>query len=130
MFTRKAFVQPLITLVLATSTVLAISPALAATDFPTGTYAAKGVAETVTFGDGQLLVNRGGVMKDKADYTVKGDQLQLTDKSGPWACTKAGEQTGTYHWKYDSGILAFSKIADKCEGRAAWLTKYSWKKQK
>lgn len=111
MFTRKAFAQPLITLAFAISTALASSPALAATDFPTGIFAAKGVTATVTFSDGTLLFNRGGVMEVEADYTVTGDQFRLTDKSGPDACTKASEQTGIYHWKYANWALTFSTIA-------------------
>lgn len=118
------------TLALATCSALAMCAALAssATAFPTGTYAAKGAAATVTFdGKGQLHVLKGGVTEVEADYTVKGDQIQLTDKSGPWACTKAGEQTGTYRWKYENRVLAFSKVSDRCGDRVTSLTQYTWK---
>lgn len=124
-------------LVLATCSALAMCSALAAagtspaTGFPTGTYAAKGLAATVTFdGDGKLQVRKGGVTEVVADYTVRGHQIQLTDKSGPWACSKAGEQVGTYRWKYRGGVLAFSKVRDRCTPRVASLTKYMWKHQK
>lgn len=124
-------------LALATCSALAMCAALAtvppshATGFPTGTYAAEGLAATVTFdGNGKLHVSKRGVMEVEADYTVKGDQIQLTDRSGPWACTKSTEQTGTYHWKYENGTLAFSRVMDRCEDRVDSLTKYTWKKQK
>ncbi len=129
MFKRTEFRPSLGALALVTL-VLATAPALAASNFPTGTYAVRGVAATATFDNkGQVRVNKHGVMEVAADYAVKGDQLRLTDKSGPWACTKAGEQTGTYRWKYDSGVLAFTKVADTCKPRADTLTKYVWKRQ-
>ena len=115
---------------LAMCAALATVPASPANGFPTGTYSAQGLAATATFdGNGKLHISKGGVMEVDGDYTVKGDQIQLTDKSGPWACTKAGEQTGIYRWTYANGTLAFSKVMDQCEGRAASLTKYTWKNQ-
>jgi hypothetical protein len=124
-------------LALATCSALAMCPALAtvpaspASGFPTGTYAAKGLGATVTFdGNGQLHVRKGDVMEVEADYTVRGHQIQLTDKSGPWACTKADEKAGTYRWSYKSGTLAFSKVSDRCTDRVASLTRYTWKQQK
>ena len=116
---------------LAMCTALATAPASPAAGFPTGTYAAKGLAATVTFdGSGRLQVRKGGVTEVVADYTVSGHQIRLTDKSGPWACTKAGEKAGTYRWKYQSGVLAFSKVSDRCTPRVESLTKYKWKHQK
>ena len=115
-------------LALAMCAALATVSASPTTGFPTGTYIAKGVAASVTFdGNGQLHVIKGGVMEVEADYTVKGDHVQLTDQSGPWACTKAGEQTGTYRWKYANRVLAFSRVSDRCEERVVSLTKYTWK---
>jgi hypothetical protein len=129
MFKRTGFPRLFGALALVSS-VLATAPALAASNFPTGTYALRGVGATATFDNkGQVRVNKRGVMEVAADYVVKGDQLRLTDKSGPWACTKAGEQTATYRWKYDGGVLAFTKVADKCKPRADTLTKYVWKRQ-
>lgn len=113
---------------LAVCAALATVPASPASGFPTGTYSAKGLAATATFdGNGKVHVSRGGVVEVEGVYTVEGDQIQLTDKSGPWACTKAGEQTGTYRWAYANGTLAFSKVTDPFEGRAASLTRYTWK---
>ena len=61
-------------------------------------------------------------------YAVNGDEIRLTDKSGPDACAK-GEETGAYHWKYDKGLLAFTKVADACTARSDDLTKSEWKKK-
>jgi hypothetical protein len=61
---------------------------------------------------------------------VKTGQLQLTDTQGPWACTKAGEQTGIYTWKYENAVLTLSKVADKCEDRVKSLVNLAWKRQK
>ena len=63
-------------------------------------------------------------------YTVKGNQLELTDKEGPWACTKAGEQTGTYTWKYANSALTFTKIADHCQDRVGTLVTAPWQQPK
>jgi len=115
---------------LAVCSILAISPALAA-DFPAGTYAVKQAPYTVTFeGKGQFHVQQGKTLEVSGTYSVKGDEVQLTDQSGPWACTKAGEQTGTYAWKYESGALTFSKVADKCEDRVKSLVNLAWERQK
>jgi hypothetical protein len=108
----------------------ALAPALAApaAGFPTGTYAAEGLAATVTFDDhGQVRVRKGQVLEVVGDYSVSGNQIQLTDKSGPWACTKADQKSGSYRWKYTGGVLAFLKVSDRCADRADSLTKYTWK---
>jgi hypothetical protein len=105
----------------------AAAPAFAAAEFPAGTFTAG--AFTITFGAGKFRLNQGDVMEVEGGYSAKGSQIQLIDKSGPWACTKAGEQTGTYDWKYENGTLAFSKVADKCDDRSQSLTGQPWKKK-
>lgn len=115
---------------LAICSTLAFSPAFAA-DFPTGTYAAKKAPYTVTFDEkGQFHVNKGDTLEVAGNYSAKAGELELTDNSGPWACTKAGEQTGTYAWKYEHAVLTFSRVADKCEDRARSLINLVWKSQK
>ena len=115
---------------LAICSTLAFSPAFAAA-FPTGTYAAKKAPYTLSFDDkGQFHVNKGETLEVAGNYSVKAGELQLTDSSGPWACTKAGEQAGTYAWKYENAVLTFSKVADKCEDRARSLINLAWKAQK
>ena len=115
---------------LAICSTLALSPALAA-DFPPGTYEAKATPFTVSFDDkGQFHVNKGETLEVTGNYSVKTGQLQLTDTQGPWACTKAGEQTGIYTWKYENAVLTLSKVADKCEDRVKSLVNLAWKRQK
>jgi hypothetical protein len=127
MLTRKGSVFS--ALALATCSAFTAAPTWAASDFPAGVYSAKGLSATVTFDDkGELRVMQRGVLKVEAAYAVTGDQIQLTDKRGPWACTKTGEQTGAYHWRFDKGVLVFTKVADQCKDRSDSLTGYAWKK--
>jgi len=115
---------------LAVCSILAISPALAA-DFPPGTYGVKQAPYTLSFdAQGQFHVQQGTTLQVSGTYSVKAGEVHLTDKSGPWACTKAGEETGTYSWKYENGALTFSKVADKCEDRVKSLVNLSWERQK
>lgn len=128
MFNRNGFTNVFSALALATCSAFAASSAVAAADFPTGTYAAKGL--TVTFDDkGQFRVHKGEAMEVEGEYTVNADQLQLTDQSGPEACTGADQATGTYGWKYDNATLTFRKVADKCDARSKDLTAQPWKKK-
>lgn len=116
-------------LALATCPVLA-APACAAAEFPAGVYSAKGLTSKITFDKkGHVRVDKAGVLEVQSAYTVSGDQIRITDKSGPWACKKSGEETGAYRWKYDKGALAFTKVADACADRSGDLVKYEWKKQ-
>ena len=116
------------TLALAICSVLATGSAIAAMPFPPGTYG--GGAVSITFdGAGLVQVKKGGTLEVEGSYAFNDDQLEVTDKSGPWACTKATEKSGTYHWKYDGGTLTFTPIADQCKDRAGSLTSQPWKKQ-
>jgi hypothetical protein len=76
---------------------------------------------------GRFRVTASEVQQVIGQYSAKGDQLEITDSQGPWACTKAGEQTGTYRWKYANSVLTFSKVADRCEDRVNSLTSVTWK---
>jgi hypothetical protein len=108
---------------------LALSCAVAA-DFPTGTYQAKGQPYTVSFdGKGQFQVHQGEKLQVAGTYSVKAGEVELTDAEGPWACTRAGEKTGTYTWKYERAVLTLSKVADKCEDRVKSLVDLDWKRQ-
>lgn len=108
---------------------LALGVAFAAA-FPTGTYGVKDAPFTVSFDDkGKFHVNKGETLEVTGSYAVKGGELRLTDSSGPWACTKDGEQTGTYSWKYQDGVLTFHKVADMCEDRVKSLVNLGWKRQ-
>jgi len=106
--------------------IIPFSAALAA-DFPAGEYTAHENV-TVTFdGKGQFRVSDGKATEVSGHYTVKGNKLEMTDKEGPWACTKPGEQTGTYTWKYADSALTFTKVADHCEARVGTLATAPWK---
>src|ERR1700751_3429339 len=88
----------------------------AAATFPSGTYVSGGMA--ATFDGGHFRVKQGETGQVEGDYATHGDQIQLTDKRGPWACTTAGEETGAYRWKYDGGTLTFSEVSDRCKDRS------------
>jgi hypothetical protein len=106
---------------------LSCSAAFAA-DFPTGSYTAKGLH--ITFeGNGKFSAGEGSETKVSGTYTVSGNQLKLTDASGPWAC-KAAQQTGTYSWKFEDGALSLSKVSDSCADRVSSLTSSSWQPKK
>ena len=116
--------------IVAIGATLAIAPALAATRFPAGTYVNEGSSVTATFDDkGNVHVKKGGELEVEGSYAFKADQVELTDNSGPWACTEPGQKSGTYHWTYDKGMLTFSIVSDKCKGRSGDLTGKPWKKQ-
>lgn len=114
----------------ALGSMLALSSALAA-DFPTGTYEAKGPPYTVSFdAKGQFQVHQGEKVQVSGTYSVKAGEVQLTDVQGPWACTKDGEQTGTYAWRYEGAVLTLSMVNDKCADRVNSLINVAWKRQK
>jgi hypothetical protein len=106
---------------------VAMSQSLAfAAEFPIGSYTAHR-SITLTFEhDGQFRVLDGKDTVVSGGYRIQGDRLELTDQGGPWACTKDGEQTGTYSWKYDHAVLTLTKVADHCDARAGTLTPASW----
>jgi len=102
--------------------------AWAAPAFPTGNYQAGEVS--MQFDDhGRFKVSKGGQTVVDGEYTARADQISLTDKSGAWACSSKGEETGSYLWKYEGGTLTFSKVEDRCEGRVGDLPQHGWKRQ-
>jgi hypothetical protein len=108
---------------------LGVSPAFAA-DFPAGTYSADKTPFTVSFdAKSGFHVDQGETRKVQGNYATKAGELQLTDTQGPWACTKPGEQTGAYAWKYEGGVLTFSLVSDKCDDRVKSLINRKWKRQ-
>ncbi len=109
---------------------LALSPAFAA-DFPTGTFEAKQAPFTVSFDDkGQFRVNQGDTLQVMGNYSATTSEIEFTDSKGPWACTKSGEQTGTYTWKYENAVLTLIKLTDKCADRVKSLVSLAWQRQK
>jgi hypothetical protein len=123
---REQLLRSAASLILSAGLMLPLTDAFAG-DFPVGTYSA-GAKTSVTFdGKGQFRVYEGKSLQVSGQYTVKADQFVLTDKEGPWACTTAGEQTGTYTWKYENAQLSFTKVADSCPARVESLVQTSWK---
>ena len=106
-----------------------LTSALAA-DFPVGSYAAGPHVSIVFAENGQFHVTQDKTMEVSGTYTVSGEKLELTDKEGPWACTKDGTQAGTYTWKYENSVLSFGKVSDRCEDRVGSLTRSTWKRRK
>ena len=124
-------------LILTVLSIAASSSALSQTadkgagEFPIGTYASE--AFSITFADGGKVRvwNDEGTIAE-GSYMVTKDRLVITDKRGREACLQAGQETGTYHWKFDvdGKVLKFSKVADKCERRAFYLEKQHWVNRK
>jgi hypothetical protein len=127
MFTRKRHFQSSAALAIAIASSLTTLP-VAAADFPAGAY--SGEQFTLAFdGHGHFRGSIKGATKVEGEYTVDGDQVQFTDKSGAWACTQTGEKTGTYRWKSADGMLSLTKVSDACKDRAGSLIGHPWKKQ-
>jgi len=127
---RRSFFTPgLVAGALSIGSTLAFSNALA-DGFPQGTFEAKEAPYTVSFdGKGRFQVNQGETLEVTGTYSVNDKVLKLTDTQGPWACSKEGERTGTYRWKYENAVLALNKVADKCEDRVKSLVSLAWKQK-
>ena len=109
---------------------LLLTPAIAlGADFPAGSYTAHGDLTIVFDAQGMFHVTQGGKAVVNGKYQVKGDQLEMTDQGGPWACTKAGLQSGTYRWKVGDGGLTLAKLSDACKEREGTLATSIWKQQ-
>ncbi len=109
--------------------VLAVVTNLYGADFPQGTYTSG--EYTIVFADkGQFRVSTGEELVVEGEYTVKGDQMVLTDKRGRLACTGEGMKNATYAWKYEAETLTLSKVEDNCSGRSEGLTAGPWKRKK
>jgi hypothetical protein len=103
-------------------------PLAAAAVFPTGTYKAGEVS--IRFdAQGHFKLSQGDKTLVDGKFTASGDQLKVTDESGSWACSKKGEETGSYRWSFESETLTFSKLDDQCAGRSDDLPKRKWKRE-
>jgi hypothetical protein len=110
--------------VLVAGTLLADVAWLAADPFPLGTYRDGGFLASFTQ-DGRLTVRGEGFVKARANYSVKGDEIEIVDEVGS-AC----EQAGKYKWAFDGRVMRFTKIADACQGRVHHLTSRPWPAEK
>ena len=108
---------------------LVCAAALAATSV-NGTYTAtlgsgplKGAVKgtwTLNFASPKYTVAYNGSVSAKGSYSLSGNKITFSDKSGPRACPGKG----VYTYKLNGRILTFKKVSDsnaKCAGRSAVL---------
>lgn len=88
--------------------------------FPQGTFRDGGFLATFD-ADGRLIVRGAGFVKARASYAIKGDQIEIVDEAGS-VCAEPGK----YRWAFDGKVIRFTKIADRCDGRARHLTSRAW----
>lgn len=114
-------------LVVCASTCLSAQAASDSPAFPTGAYVSGKIAMKFD-PQGHVRVTEGTKVLVDGEFSVKADEIRLTDRSGPWACLTAGQETGTYRWQYAGEKLTLSRIDDRCEGRVGDLTAQPWKR--
>jgi hypothetical protein len=120
-----------ITITAAVLTACALASAALAAGGPIGTWKTKisgtkvlaGHIDgtwTISFKSNTYTVTWNGKTALHGDYTVKGSDMTLTDKSGEVKCPGAG----TYSFKTKGAKLTLKKITDSqpCAGRTAVLT--------
>ncbi len=99
-----------------------------ASDFPIGSYS-SGPYTLIFEANGDFRVVKSGYALVEGAYSVRGVQLKLTDKRGPFACTGEGKATGTYNWKLEGTMLKLSEVEDRCIDRSQSFAGTPWKKQ-
>jgi hypothetical protein len=114
---RSAYIASLVT-----GTVVALAGGFPAGSYISGPYTLKFER------NGTFRVTKSGVALVEGAYRVKGDQLQFTDKRGPFACAGKGQATGTYGWTVEAEMLRLSKVEDSCTDRAHSFAD-PWKKK-
>ena len=77
---------------------------------------------------GTFTVTRGGNLAVEGTYKVMHNEVEMTDESGPIACT-GDYRTGRYKWKLEGKQLTFIESEDECEGRMEALTTNPWDMQ-
>jgi len=75
----------------------------------------------ITFTSERFTAALSGKVQVEGSYSVKQDQLTLTDESGPGAATGA-DAVGTYKWSFDGKALTLTKVQDSNPNRATVLT--------
>src|SRR5258706_12778566 len=96
----------------------AVARPVAGQQFKRGSYttAFNGMGLEVEFADsGKVTVKANDAVVVTGTYVIKGDEIELRDRSGPLAC--AADQLGQYKWKLEDKTLTLVLIADACEGR-------------
>jgi hypothetical protein len=79
---------------------------------------------SVAFGaDHTYSVKQNNIEQVTGTYTLQGDELELTDTSGEFACKGGDAPQGVYRVKLDGPALTFTKVKDEeCAGRVATIT--------
>lgn len=114
---------------IAVCAICASLPLLAAPaqEFPVGSYHAKDMS-VVFDAKGKFSVSAGGTTEVSGTYVVQQGRVELTDVTGPWACTKAGQKKGTYIWSWNGTALTFLKVTDSCDERSQTLVPLTWQR--
>lgn len=86
--------------------------ALEAQRLPQGRFAARGTVLALTEGR-YALSGAGGRAMAAGDLRVLADTIELRDAEGPPPCREAGR----YRWRLAGDSLAFTLLADPCQGR-------------
>lgn len=82
--------------------------------FPIGSY--ESGPFTLIFKEGsafEVVHSGGGGVK--GTYKVTGNEVEITDQDGDFACPDA---VGKYKWKVENEKLVMTIVDDPCEGRA------------
>ena len=73
--------------------------------------------------DGTYEVRLNDVTHVKGTFTLKDDELTLTDKTGDFACVEGDNPQGVYKITRSALMLTFEKVKDEtCPGRASAMT--------
>jgi hypothetical protein len=112
---------------IAASLLLIVSPLVSAAGFPAGAYTSGDM--TLTFADhGMLQLAAKNEVVMTGTWTADATTLTVTDQSGPYACA-APNAAGVYAWKSDPAGVTFTKRKDGCDDRAQALGGTPWKRK-
>jgi hypothetical protein len=79
---------------------------------------------TITFGaDHTYSVRHNNAEHVTGTFTLKGDELELNDTAGDYACKGGDAPQGIYRVRIDGPTVTFTKLKDEeCPGRVATMT--------
>jgi hypothetical protein len=96
-------------------------------EFKRGTYATtfNGIALEVQFTDsGTVTVKANDTIVVIGTFALKGDEIELRDRSGPLACSE--DQVGRYKWTLVEKTLTLVLVSDDCQGRTQSIAGQPW----
>jgi WD40 repeat protein len=94
--------------------------------FSLPTKAADGGDWSLTLdGKSKYTFQRNGAVAVEGTYKIAGDQIELTDESGPNR-ELGDKRTGTYRWKLAGASLLFTPVKDEGRGRMGVLVSGAW----